>query len=117
MTHTAVFLSQPGPRHILSPAGMQFQLDCSVTPGNNGIQWSVFLPDKTTALLTDTGNTVEILMQRGIIVLGVGTQSSAFVFTGRESNSPAVVRCIAVNTDDSTDRITGEPVNVTIYGK
>ena len=81
-------MNQPGPGRILSPAGTSIQLNCSIAPGNRGIQWLVDVPGRRPSA-TDLGNTVQVLMQRGITFQGLGSQTSAILFSGQERNSPA----------------------------
>ena len=112
----SVFLNDPGPDRILSPAGTTIQLNCSINPVQSYvIQWQLKLPDRIRPFYTDTGNAVEILVQRGITVQGAGTQTSSITFSGQERNSQTTVKCAAIS-HESTSRILGEAVDLIIYG-
>ena len=113
-----MFRTQPGSGSecVISPVGTRLQLNCSVVKGYSIHQWSVHLPGTPRAVDTND-RLLEFLMEHGITVQNLGTQTSEFIFSGRENNSQTIVRCIAVDDNNPSITFPSEPVEVIIYSE
>ncbi len=109
-----MFVNEPGPGPILSPVWTPVQLNCTVEEGYRA-HWSVTLPDRSDPTRTNVMDVTEYLMMRGIKARNTGSQMSQLIFNGNNSNSPATVKCFAVNT--TLMESDGTPVEVIFYGK
>ena len=116
--HTAVFKSQPGPGSIVSPAGSQFQLNCSVSEGYY-ISWTLQSPGRAPLEISNAtlGGLRKALMNQGITVRNLGSQMSEVVFSGQLQDRESIVVCVAVDANDILSRFSSEPVTIRIYGK
>ena len=103
----------PGPRHLISPVGSQFQLDCSVAVGYFPL-WIVFLSKFNREYLSDGLDLVH-LRQNNITVREFNNRSSQLVVNPTTVQLVNYIECIA--QDIIGVRTRGQRVKVTIYGK
>ena len=112
---SSVFVEDPGPRHVISPVGSQFQLNCSVAVGHC-IAWAVFVTPLNRELLSDSGFDETLLRQRGITVRELSNDhSSQLVINATTVQLVNYIECIDQDPV-SGSKSRGQRVNVTIYG-
>ena len=103
---------------MLVPRDSEAQLNCSVTEGHRA-EWRVQLPDRDSPSETDTFGIANALQSRGFTLQRLGTTALILTVSINEeptNNNATFVTCIAVDTDDPTERLVGERVQIIFYG-
>ena len=113
-----MFRVQPGPGPIISPAGSQILLDCSVTEGFV-VTWRLEYAARSNMLIdADSPAIVNSLRdQFGVAITNFRMKTSNITFSGRLQGSPIAVTCLAQNATNVLRRIASERVEIIIYGE